>query len=108
MLSKRIKSAAVIVASCFMLVFAVGTNVKAADIQPRLPLCGNCGEGQLVPSKTYGKWYAVKEYRCKHGKGHGNDIVYNRKVTTTQKCNVCKVGTSSSSTQSKITCKGYN
>lgn len=108
MLSKKIKSTTAVLMSCFMLVCGTGFNAKAADIQPRLPVCGNCGNGYLVPTKTYGNWYYVTEYRCKHGFGHGNDRVYNRSVTTTQKCNSCGAGSSSTSTESKIVCYGSN
>lgn len=109
MMKKKIKSAVVVAVSCLMLVFAVGSGVKAADIQPRGQICGNCGVGTIRATVgTWGSWYNINEYRCKHGKGHGNDIVQEHARTVTYKCTTCGIGTSKIEKQTRIVCKGYN
>lgn len=109
MMNKKIKNATIIAISCFMLPFAVGSDAKAEDVQARGQICGNCGVGTIRATVgEWGPWYDIDEYRCKHGKGHGNDIVQEHKRVVTYKCTTCGIGTSKTERQTRIICKGYN
>lgn len=109
MRKKKIVSAVIATVSCFMLSFAVGSDAKAADIQLRAQICGNCGVGTIrAIVGEWQPWYVIDEYRCQHGKGHGNDIKEERVRTVTYKCTTCGIGTSKTEKQTRIVCEGHN
>lgn len=104
---QKIRKMMVVALSVVMLTLTMAVSASAAEIQPRLPACPNCGRGLLVPSKSYGAWYVADQPRCTH-LPYGTDQIQKRNVTTTNKCNVCGAGSSTNSTETRTVCKGYN
>lgn len=104
---EKMEKLMVVALSVVMLTMTMILPASAAEIQPRLPLCPNCGRGALVTSKSYGIWYVSENPRCTH-KSYGTDRIFARKVITAQKCNTCSAGYSSTSTERRLECHGYN
>ena len=84
-------------------------NPEAADegtITPFARVC-ICGNGTLsIVSTSYGDWVVKRQVRCTHHT-YGTDLIEERTVVKTQKCNSCGRGITSTSTESRTRCEGY-
>lgn len=91
---------------CMMLVCSITPTVSASENQARGIACPKCTSGSLVPIKSYGSWYNTGTQRdCVH-LAYGTDVQQARKITTTNKCNSCSYGFTSSSTETRWACRG--
>lgn len=97
----------------FALLFAIlAGNITtifadSGDIATYARTC-QCGNGTLQYYKTsYGEWLASGEVKCPDHP-YGTDKVFKRNVYTTYKCNYCGRGYTTTSTQTKKECHGYN
>lgn len=71
-----------------ILIVSFGTKYAEAEVQPRLPICGNCNKGYLVPSTSYSPWSIYGDQKCTHYL-YGLDTLYYRMMTKTGDCNYC-------------------
>ncbi len=78
------------------------------DISTYARVCNKCGNGTLsIVSTSYGAWYNDHEVKCTHHV-YGTDMIQKRSVTTTYRCDYCNYGYSSTSTQTRTVCHGYD
>lgn len=85
----------------------VSTTTETASIVPyaRVCICGN-GTYNLV-STSYGGWVTKSQVKCTHH-NWGTDLVQNRSVYKTYRCNSCGRGYDSTSTERRTLCHGYD
>ena len=106
---KKTKKLVAVVAATIMVLSMGMVSVNAAEIQPRLPLCPNCGV-VMHPKTTYGKWsYTSNDRKCTHGYKYGVDREQKRMVTTVTSCSKCSLAYPPVTTiEERFECHGYN
>ena len=86
----------------------VGEAEVLQDTSVYARVCNRCGNGTLsIISTSYGVWYNDHEVSCTHHV-YGTDMIQKRSVITTYRCDNCNYGYSSTSTQTKTVCHGYD
>lgn len=81
---------------------------KDETVMPMANICLSCGNPLFV---TYGGWssyVAVGTAACTHGYRHGEDKLYERYRTRVEHCNYCEYSSTSTETQTKRECHGFN
>ena len=108
-MKRKMKQIVAVVAAMIMVLSMGMISVNAAEIQPRLPLCPDCG-AVMHPQKTYGKWsYTDNTRKCTHGYKYGVDKEQKRKVTTVTSCSKCsRAYPPVTSIEVRFECHGYN
>lgn len=81
-------------------------NVESG-IVPMGAICAQCGKGTLITSTAWGAWYNDDQVSCTHGHAWGVDLIQKRQGTKTTKCNVCGKGWTSTVTESRTVCCGF-
>lgn len=105
------KSLSALLLLLLVVCISVKPQVVEASIQPRLPICGRCNQGVLVPYPNYQttSWLLNDQLNCKHGFTYGYDHYYIRTVTDKYACNFCSFSYLDSYTDtSRVLCYGKN
>lgn len=86
-------------------------SVAFASAEDTIAICGipcDCG-GTIFTSYTYGPWSSTDAERdCTHGYTYGTDGRQSRIVIVTYSCGSCSFTSSTTKTEYKWTCHGYN
>lgn len=100
--------AVILVVAFAMLAIPVSAAEPAdtAISERRVELCGNCG-GRMVTSTTWESWYTVAQIKGTHH-NYGTDLRQQRDGTATTKCQGCGQGYTTSKSQTRIVCHGYD
>jgi hypothetical protein len=93
-----------------LVIFLAPISVNAAIPSTASPLgliCPTCG-GNVVTSTTWSNdWVVYKQITCTHYV-YGTDLIWKRTGVKTTVCSNCGTGSSSTTTQTKTECHGYN
>lgn len=106
---KQRKRMAAIMLAGTMLIGMNGFSARAAEIQPRSPLCPKCSIAML-PEKKSDPWAATSTSNCIHGFKKGYDAMQQRKVWQRTACPKCKLGYPWTlvRTETRRICNGYD
>ena len=73
----------------------------------RVELCGNCGGRMTTSAPVWANWYTIAQIKCTHH-NYGTDLRQQRDGLVTTKCQGCGRGYTTSKSQTRIVCNGYD
>lgn len=103
-----------ILAVILVVVFAMlALPVSAAELvdtaisERRVELCGSCGGRMTTSAPVWASWYTIAQIKCTHH-NYGTDLRQQRDGLVTTKCQGCGRGYTTSKSQTRIVCNGYD
>ncbi len=73
----------------------------------RVELCGSCGGRMTTSAPVWASWYTIAQIKCTHH-NYGTDLRQQRDGLVTTKCQGCGRGYTTSKSQTRIVCNGYD